>query len=124
MFRDITECVSSHALHHGVNFSTMHILSREHLVKQLTNTYQLQFLRPTIHYVTLSDNTHASVPTYDVKAQFIAFLNDPLHMKPEHFASNYDIFSGKPTSPVTDLDEIHTGSAWEEARSHYIGENQ
>jgi len=123
MFSEITDCVSSHALHHGVDFSTMHTLSREQLVKQLTNTYQLQFLRPTIHYVTLSDNTLASVPIYDVKAQLIAFLNDPLRMKPEHFASNYDIFSGKPTSPVTDLNEIHTGSAWEEARSHYIGEH-
>ena len=52
MQRDITDCVSTHAKHFNVDFSTMHILSREQLVKQLSKTYQLQFLRPTIHVVT------------------------------------------------------------------------
>jgi hypothetical protein len=40
----------------------------------------------------------------------IAFLNDPLRMHQENFASNYDIFTGKVKLPTSTLDEIHTGS--------------
>ena len=123
MHRDITDCVSTHAKHFNVDFSTMHILSREQLVKQLSKTYQLQFLRPTIHVVTLSDKTKASVPVYNVKALLLAFLNDPQRMTQENFAPDYDIFSGKPTRRSDDLNEIHTGSAWEPARSFYIGDD-
>lgn len=123
MQRDIMDCVLTHAKHFNVDFSTMTNLSREQLVKQLSRTYQLEFLRPTLHVVTLSDQTKASVPVYNVKALLLAFLNDPKRMRPENFAPDYDIFSGKPTRQHDDLNEIHTGSAWEPARSFYIGDD-
>jgi hypothetical protein len=60
---------------------------------------------------------------FDVKALLIAFLNDPLRMRQENFASNYDIFTGKVKSPTSTLDEIHTGSLWEQARQKYYGDD-
>ena len=73
----------------------------------LTKSYQLDFLNPTLHSVPLSDGSVASVPIFDVKAQLIAFLNDPLQMRKEKFASNYDIFTGKKKQASSTLDEIH-----------------
>ncbi len=37
--------------------------------------------------------------------------------------SNYDIFTGKAKSPTSTLDEIHTGSLWEQARQKYHGDD-
>ncbi len=39
----------------------------------------------------------------------------------ENFASNYDIFTGKAKLPTSTLDEIHTGSLWEQARQNTVG---
>jgi hypothetical protein len=48
--------------------------------------------------VPLTDASIATVPIFDVKALLIAFLNDPLRMRQEKFASYYDIFTGKAKS--------------------------
>ncbi len=71
----------------------------------------------------LSDRSVATVPIFDVKAQIIAFLNDPLRMHEENFASNYDIFTGKKRQTSSTLYEIHTGSLWEMARVKYCGDD-
>ncbi len=71
--------------------------------------YHLKFLQPTLHSVPLTDGSVATVLIFDVKALLIAFLNDPLRMHHENFASNYDIFTGKAKLPTSTLDEIHTG---------------
>ena len=60
---------------------------------------------------------------FDVKALLIAFLNDPLKMQEENFASNYDIFSGKAKSPRSTVHEIHMGSLWEPAQQKYCGDD-
>jgi hypothetical protein len=60
---------------------------------------------------------------FDVKALLIAFLNNPLKMREENFASNYDIFSGKAKILTSTIDEIHTGSLWEPAQRKYCGDN-
>ncbi len=78
--------------------------------------HQLNFLKPTLHLVPLTDGSVATVPIFGVNALLIAFLNDPLTMHQENFASNYDIFTRK-------LDEIHTGSLWEQARRLYCGDD-
>ncbi len=80
MFNEVIQCVRAHALHYIVDFTTLQILSRKQLVQVLTKHYQLDFLKPTLHSVQLSDGSVATVPIFDVKAQLIAFLNDPLHM--------------------------------------------
>ncbi len=82
----------------------MQILSRKQLVQLLTKYYQLNFLKPTLHSVPLTDGSVATVPIVDVKALLIAFPNDPLRMGQENFASNYDIFTGKAKSLTLTLD--------------------
>ncbi len=64
----------------------------------------------------LTDGYVATVLIFDVQTLLIAFLNDPLRMCQENFASNYDIFTGKAKLPTSNLDEIYTGSLWEQAR--------
>jgi hypothetical protein len=78
---------------------------------------------PTLHSVPLTDGSVATVPIFNVKALLIAFLNDPLRMHQENFASNYDIFTRKAKSPTSTLDEIHTGLLWEQARQKYCGDD-
>ncbi len=102
----------------------LQILSKKQLVQLLTKYYQLNFLKPTLHSMPLvTDGSVATVPIFDVKAFLIAFLNDPLRMRQENFASNYDIFTGKAKLPTSTLDEIHTGSLWEQARQTYCGDD-
>jgi hypothetical protein len=72
--------------------------------------------------VPLTDESVATVPIFDVKAFLILFLNDPLRMCQENFASNY-IFTGKAKLPTSTLDEIHTGSLWEQARQKDCGDD-
>jgi hypothetical protein len=64
-----------------------------YLVQLLTKYYQLNFLKPKLHSVPLTDGSVATVQFFDAKALLIAFLNDPLRMRQENFASNYDIFT-------------------------------
>jgi hypothetical protein len=106
-----------------MDYTMLQILSRKQLVQLLTKYYQLNFLKPTLHSVPLTDGSVATVPIFDVKALLIAFLNDPLRMRQENFASNYDIFTGKAKLPTSTLDEIHTGSLWEQARQKYCGDD-
>ncbi len=95
MFNEISQCVKAHALYYRVDFTTLQILSRKQLVQVLTKHYQLDLLKPTLHSVPLSNGLVATVSIFDVKAQRIVFLSDPLQMHEENFASNYDIFTGK-----------------------------
>jgi hypothetical protein len=99
MYNEVVQCVKAHAVHHNVDFKSLHTLSRMQLVRTLTRYYQLDFLKPTLHSVPLSDGSVATVPIYNVKALILAFLNDPSKMCEENFASNYDIFTEK-KSPV------------------------
>jgi hypothetical protein len=122
MFNEIITCIKSHAVHHSVDYSTLQILSHKQLVKLLTRYYQLDFLKPILHTVPLSDGTFATMTVFDVKAYLIAFLNDPFKMREENFASNYNIFTGKAKIPRSSIDEIHTGSLWEPARQKYCGD--
>jgi hypothetical protein len=103
--------------------TTLQILSRKQLVQLLTKYYQLNFIKPKLQSVPLTDGSVATVTIFDVKALLIAYLNDPLRISQENFASNYDIFTGKAKSPTSTLDEIHTGSLLEQARQKYCGDD-
>ncbi len=89
-------------------------------VQLLTKYYQLDFLKPILHSLPLTVGSVATVPIFDAKALLIAFLNDPLRMCQENFASNYDIFTEKGKLPTSTLDEIHTGSLWEQASQNTV----
>ncbi len=81
--------------HYNMDYTMLQILLTKQLVQLLTKYYQLNFLKPTLHSVPLTDGSVATVLIFDAKALFIAFLNDPLRICQETFASNYDIFTGK-----------------------------
>jgi hypothetical protein len=74
-----------------MDYATLQILSRKQLVQLLTKYYQLNFLKPTLQSVPLSDGSVATIPIFDVKALLIAFLDDHLRMRQEIFAFSYDI---------------------------------
>jgi hypothetical protein len=93
-FNEVIRCVKAHAIHYNMDYTMLQILSRKQLVQLLTKYYQLNFLKPTLHSVPLTDGSVATVPIFDVKDLLIAFLNDPLRICQENFASNYDIFTG------------------------------
>jgi hypothetical protein len=89
-----------------MDYTMLQILSRKQLVQLLTKYYQLDFLKPTLYSVPFTDGSVATIPIFDVKALLTAFLNDPLRMRSEKFASNDDIFTGKAKLPTSTLDEI------------------
>jgi len=115
--------MNSHAVHHNVDFSTLQILSRKQLVQLLTKYYQMDFLKPRLHSIPISDGTVATMTVIDVKALLIAFPNNPYKMREENFASNNDIFTEKTKNPQSRIDEIHTGSLWEPVRQKYCGDD-
>jgi hypothetical protein len=82
----------------------------------------LDFLKPILHTVLLSNGTVATMTIFDVKALLTAFHNNPLKINEQIFASNYNIFTGKAKIPTPTIDEIHTGSLWEPARRKYCGD--
>ncbi len=103
-----------------MDYTKLQILSRKQLVQLLTKYYQLNFVKPTLYPLPLTHESVATAPIFDVKALLITFLNDPLRMRQENFASNYDIFTEKEKSSTSTLDEKHTGSVWEQARQKYM----
>ncbi len=100
MFNEVIQCVKAHAIHYNMDYTMLQILSRNQLVQLITKYYQLNFLKPTLHLVSLTDGSVATVPIFDIKALLITFLNDPLRMRQENFASNDDIFIGKAKLPT------------------------
>ncbi len=65
--------MNSHAVHHNVDFSTLQILSRKQLVQLLTKYYQMDFLKPRLHSIPISDGTVATMTVIDVKALWLHF---------------------------------------------------
>ena len=107
-----------HPLYHGLH-------NVADTVKKATCTVphkilSVEFSQAKLHSVPLTDGSVTTVPIFDVKALLIAFLNDPLRMRQENYASYYDIFTGKMKLPTSTLDEMHTGSLWEQARQNSV----
>ena len=121
LFKEINDCVQYHADTHKVDFANCKMYSCEELIRAVTEIYNLHGMKPTMNRVKLSDESIAVVPTFDVKTMLLSVLNDPTRTKKENIAPNYDIFTGKPIEPSDNLDEIHTGWAWEQARQFYCG---
>ena len=121
--QDINECTIRHLKYNDVDIKSSKVYKRKELVSKLGKVYNLSELKPKLHNVKLHDGGTATVPVFDVKATLLKLLNNPELMRPENIASNYDIFSGKPISPSTKLNEIHTGNAWEPARQFYCGDD-
>jgi hypothetical protein len=46
-------------------------------------------MQPTLHHIQLADDSVATVPGFNIKSLLLSFLNEPLHMKKEHFTMTY-----------------------------------
>ncbi len=88
MFNQVMQCVSGHALHQNIDFRTIHVMSRDHLLRYICQYYRLDFLKPTMHNVSLSDGSVATVPIFDLKETLLSFLNDPSRICVENIAVN------------------------------------
>ena len=72
--------------------------------------YNLITLEPNFYKIKVRENTLlTSVVVFDLRAQVLSILHNNQLMQPKNFAPDYDIFTGKPTSPVTQYGEVHTG---------------
>ena len=107
LFNEINECVQYHAQERKVDFASEKLYKREQLVEIATNVYNLHGLKPTLNHVTLFNKSATIVPSYDITTMLLTILIDPTRMRPENIASNYNPFTGRPTAPVTHIDEIY-----------------
>jgi hypothetical protein len=123
MFNQVIKGIKAHAIHYNVDYTMLQILSRKQLVQLLTRYYQLNFLKPTLHSVPIMDGSVTTAPIFDVKAILVAFLNDPLQMREDNFAPNYDFFTGKAKVATPTLGGIHTRLLWEPSRQRYCGDD-
>ncbi len=80
-------------------------------------------MQPTSHHIPIADGTVSTVPICNIKSLLHSFLNDPLHMRKENFAPDFDIFTGWARSPITNIDEVHPSSLWEPACHQYCGDD-
>ena len=81
LFNQVIQCVSGHALYQSVDFRTLHVMSHDQFLRYLCHYYRLDFLKPTMHNLSLSDGSVVTVPIFDVKATLLSFLNDPNRMR-------------------------------------------
>jgi hypothetical protein len=80
-------------------------------------------MQSTLHCIPLADGSVATVPTFSIKSLLLSFLNDPLHMRKDIFAPDYDIFTGQATSSITHIDKVHLDSLLEQACHQYCGDD-
>ncbi len=110
-FTKIMKCVKKHTAHHCINFATLEtVMSRSLLLKELTKYYNLKFMQPTLHCVPFADGSVVTVPIFNIKSLLLSFLNDPLRIRKENFAPDYDIMTGRAISSITHIDKVHSGS--------------
>jgi hypothetical protein len=84
--------------------------------------YQTKSLKPHQRVVSLSNGSKVTVPTFDTESMILSMLTNKALMQESNYAAGYNIYSGKKdiSHPHNKLyGEIHTGKAWEKARSHY-----
>ena len=88
----------------------MKMLRRKNLLKRVAEVYNLTTLVPKIYKIKVQNNTLlTSVAVFNLRAQVLSILQNNELMQPHNFAPGYDIYTGKPTSPVTHYGEVHTG---------------
>ena len=103
--------------------------SRKKLTTLLEDVLKFRQMKPKLVDVPIKsmiNKSEIAVPVFDAQAVITKMLQDPKLMRPENIASEYDIFSGKSTSNIGEeyYDEVHTGTRWGVARSHYCGNDE
>ena len=120
---DIHKVVQRHSANH-LDFNAFTTLKRDILLQRLSGVYNLQHLKPTIYKVLIQEKTVlTSVAVFDLHAQILSIVHNAKLMQQENFAPDYDVFTGKPTTPITHFGEVHTGELFEPARAKYCGDD-
>lgn len=119
---DLVGLLKRYSTGRNMNFSPHDLQVRKAFVKKIEEVFQSTPMKPKDKVVKLTDGSEVSVSTYDIEAMILSLLLDEDIMSPENLAEGCDIFTRKPTEPVTHYGEVHTGKAWEPARKHYCGE--
>ncbi len=65
----------------NVDFRTLHVMSRDQILRYLCQYYRLDFLKPTMHNVALSDGSVATVPIFDAKQTLLALITYNFKLK-------------------------------------------
>ena len=106
-----------HSANDLLDFNAFTTLKRDILLQRLSDAYNLQHLKPTIYKVFIQEKTVlTSVAVFDLHAQILSIVHNAKLMQQENFAPDYDVFTGKPTNPITHFGEVHTGELFEPAR--------
>ena len=119
---DIINLVKNNANGDNLMFNSDNLKKREEFIKSMEKRMKCESMRPRDVDVRMSNGEEATMSVFNMEAMILSLLQDPELMKEENLVSNYDLYTGKPTSPVTHYGEIHTGEAWEPARQHFCGD--
>ena len=115
MFDDICKLVDEYTS--SPDFSVLSKLSRrKSVIRTLEYSLKTKALRPKQVTVTLQDQSQVTVPVFDTKAMILDILTDSSLMNKTNFAEGYDVLTGA-------VEEVHTGDAWEPAKSRYCHPN-
>ena len=123
LYNEIVEFTKKHSDGQNLKFSSENLLKRATFINKLEKTFESLNLKPKDVDVDLKTGQMATVSVFDAEAMILSILTDEDLMKEENLPPGYDVYTGRPTQPVTHYGEIHTGEAWEPARQHYCGEN-
>ena len=99
---DIHDVVQRHSAN-GLDFNAFIMLKRDILLQQLSlsDVYNLQHLKLTIYKVLIQEkNVLTSVAVFDLHAQILSIVHNAKLMQQENVAPNYNVFTGKPTTPI------------------------
>ena len=121
MFDDICQLVDEYTS--SPDFTVSSKLSRrKSLIRLLEYSLKTKALRPKHMAVTLHDNSQVTVPVFDTKAMILDLLTDKSLMNESNFAEGFNVVTGAVdhNNPHNSkYGEVHTGDAWEPAKSRY-----
>ena len=129
LYNDVVGFISNLA-DSGYDFK-QRIPNRNILHSTCETSFNYSHLEPNMIEVpvaTMSTPT-VIVPVFDIEAVLSKMLCNPALMKQEHFAKNYNIFTGQEVTTqhgqgrVEYYDEFHTGQRWQPAVDHFCAGN-
>lgn len=131
LYDDVVEYISNLA-DTGYDFQQK-IPKRVSLHNTCEQAFNYTQLQPKLIDVTVATLPvpKITVPVFDIQAVLRKMLCNPQLMRQEHFAADYDIFSGTSCARqdghaggVEYYDEIHTGLRWKKAVEHYCANDE
>ena len=80
-------------------------------------------MKPKDSDVKLTFGATATISVFDLQATILSLLSVGTLMKEENLADGYNHLTVQRTDDGDICGEIHTGESWEQARSHFCGNN-